>query len=136
VVATGVIKADFRAAHRTAEKTRRRVGPSLARLPFVTTKGGSPRADVKRYWKDVPTGNGRADFKRGKKYAALTIEAMTADGCAWYLERIIEAIVLDAVARKAKGGRHSRALPPAVDGFIHELSHRLCATVTGIEPAR
>ena len=52
-----------------------------------------------------PTGNGRDDFKRGKEYAALTIEVMTADGCAWYLEKIIEAIVADAVWRKAKGGR-------------------------------
>ena len=136
VVTASVIKADFRAVCRKPEKTRRMGGRSLTRLPFVSTKGGSPRAGVKRYWKDVPTGNGREDFKRGKKYAALTIEAMTADGCAWYLERIIEAIVLDAVARKAKGGRHSRTLPPAVDGFIHELSRRLGATITGIQPAR
>jgi hypothetical protein len=133
VVTASVIEADFRAARWTPEKLRRIVGPSLKRLPFVSKKAGSSRAGVKRYWNDAPTGDGRADFKRGKKHAALTVEAMTGDGCAWYLERIIEAIVLDAVARKAKGGRYSRSLPPAVDGFIHELSRRICATITGVQ---
>jgi hypothetical protein len=133
VVTASVIKADFRAADRRPKQPRRVVGPTLARLPFVTPKVGRSRAGAKRYWNDEPTGNGREDFKRGKKHAALAIEAMTTDGCAWYLEKIIEAIVIDAVSRKSKGGRHSRTLPPAVDGFIHELSRRLCATITGVQ---
>ena len=97
----------------------------------------SPRAGATNYWNDVPTGNGRNDFRRGKQYAALTIKAMIADGCAsWYLEKIIHAIVVDAVARRAKGGKHSRTLPPAVDGFIHELSGQFCARITGVAPTR
>jgi hypothetical protein len=133
--AASIIRPDFRAAHRTPQKIRRKLGPSVKRLPFVTLAGGSPRSRVKSYWNDVPTANGRDDFKRGKKYAALAIEAMTADGCAWYLERIMEAIVADARSRKARGGKHSRTLPPAVDGFIHELSRRFCAMLSGVEPA-
>ncbi len=132
VVTAGVIRPDFGAAYWTPEKLRRMFGLSVKRLPFVTMKG----ARAASYWNDAPTGNGRDDFKRGKKYAALTIEAMTADGCAsWYLEKIIQAIVADAVSRKVKGGKHSRTLPPAVDGFIHELSRQFCATITSIQPA-
>jgi len=131
-----VIRPDFKNDRCPAEKVRRRVGPSVKRLPFVTVKGGSRRARAVSYWNDVPTRNGRDDFKRGKKYAALTIEAMTADGCAsWYLEKIIEAIVADAVSRKVRGGKHSRTLPPAVDGFIHELSRKFCATFADVQPA-
>ena len=134
-VTASVVRPDFKAGYLTPEKLSRTLGPSVMRLPFITMKGGSPRAGATGYWNDVPTGNGRDDFKRGKEYAALTIEVMTADGCAWYLEKIIEAIVADAVSRKAKGGKHSRTLPPAVDGFIHELSRQFCATITGIQPA-
>jgi hypothetical protein len=135
VGSASIIRPDFKAGYRTAEKLRRPRQPSLERLPFVTMKGGNPAAGATSYWNDIPTGNGRDDFKRGKKYAALAIEAMTADGCAWYLEKIIEAMVVDAVSRRAKGGKHSRTLPPAVDGFIHELSRRFCTKTSGIAPA-
>jgi hypothetical protein len=63
-------------------------------------------------------------------YAALTMAAITADGCAWYLERILDGIVRDVASRKAKGGKYSRTLPPAVIGFIHELSRQYCARRT------
>ena len=136
VVTANVIRPDFEAAYWAPDKLRRRLGPSLKRLPFVTIKGGGPSASVANYWNDAPTKNGRDDYKRGKKYAVLTIKAMTADGCAsWYLEKIIQAIVADAVSRKAKGGKHSRTLPPAANGFIHELSRLFCATITGIHSA-
>jgi hypothetical protein len=132
-VTASVVRADFKAFYGTSGNLRRTLGPSIMRLPFVTMNGKGPSAGAKSYWNDVPTGNGRNDFKRGKKYAALALEAMSADGCAWYLEKIIEAIVLDAVSRRAKGGKYSRNLPPAADGFIHELSRRLCTTA--IAPA-
>lgn len=132
-----IIRPDFKAASCRPETSRRMVAPSVRHLPFVTLKSKRPRAGATNYWNDVPTGNGRNDFRRGKQYAALTIKAMIADGCAsWYLEKIIHAIVVDAVARKAKGGKHSRTLPPAVDGFIHELSGQLCARITGVAPTR
>jgi hypothetical protein len=130
-----VIRPDFKAAPWRPETTRRTVAPSVRRLPFVTINCDSPCASATNYWNDVPTGNGRDDFRRGKQYAALTIKAMTVDGCAsWYLEKIIHAIVVDAVARRAKGGKHSRTLPPTVDGFIHELSRQFCARITGVAP--
>jgi len=129
-----VIKPDFSGAYWTSEELGYAFASSLMSLPFVKVKGGGRRASAASYWKDIPTGNGRQDFKRGQRYAALTIAAMTADGCAaWYLQKIIEAIVTDAASRKSKGGRYSRTLPPAVDGFIYELSRQFCARITGSE---
>jgi len=136
VVTASVIRPDFGAAYWTPERLRRMFGLSVRRLPFVTTKGNNTSASAANFWNDAPTGNGRDDFKRGKKYAGLTIEAMTADGCAsWYLEKIIQAIVDDVVSRRAAGGKYSRTLPPAVNGFIHELSRQLCERTTDIQPA-
>jgi hypothetical protein len=130
-----VIRPDFRSGQPKPAHHRRTHGPSLARLPFVTMKGRRRRAGARSYWNDVPTGNGRDDFKRGLRYAALAVEAMTADDAPWYLERILEAIVLDAASRKASGGKHSRTLPPAADGFIYELSRRFSVAGSGIAPA-
>jgi hypothetical protein len=124
-----VIRADFGPK---PEIHRNKLPASLKSLPFVEMKVGRRRASAAGFWTDAPTGNGRDDFKRGQRYAALTIAAMTADGCvSWYLEKIIEGIVSDAASRKAKGGKYSRALPPAVVGFIHELSRQYCAGITG-----
>ena len=130
-----IVKVDFKAAPSSPEQARRTFAPFLLEtLPFVKLKGGGRRARA-GYWKDLPTGNGREDFKRGQRYAALTIAAIAAERCApWDLERIIEAIVIDAAARRAKGGAYSRTLPPSVDGFIHELSRQLCLSITGNEP--
>ena len=103
--------------------------------PSYTNPGHGQRARHGSYWNDTPTGKGRDDFKRGRDYAALTMAAIGAESCAsWDLERIIEAIVIDAASRKAKGGKYSRTLPPAVYGFIHELSRQFCAKVTGSQP--
>ena len=128
-VTASIIRPDFKAGLWTPDRARHKRARSLKRLPFVAMKdhrGGR----AANYWSDAPTGNGRDDFKRGKEYAVLTIEAMTVDGCPWYLEKIIEALVTDAISRRARGGKHSRALPPAVNGFIHELSRQLC-TIRG-----
>jgi hypothetical protein len=131
VVTATIIRPDFR----EREKPRGTFAPPLKTLPFVKIKGGGRRGRPASYWKDAPTGNGRDDFKRGQKYAALTIAAIAADDCAsWDLERIIEAMVIDAASRNAKGGKYSRSLPPAVDGFIHELSRQLCSSLTGRQP--
>jgi hypothetical protein len=132
-VTATVIRPDFNAAHPQPENPCRTFAPSLKTLPFVKIKGGGRRAHAASYWKDVPTGDGRDDFKRGRKYAALTIAAIIANGCAsWDLEKIIKAIVIDAASCKAKGEKYSPCvLPPAVQGFIHELSHQLCVRITG-----
>jgi hypothetical protein len=134
LVSASIVRPDFKAAYGKPEQPHRTFAPSLKTLPFVKLKGGGRRTRA-GYWKDAPTGNGRDDFKRGQKYAALTIVAIAADRCAsWDLEGIIEAIVIDAASRKVKGGTYSRTLPPAVDGFIHELSRQFCASITGNEP--
>jgi hypothetical protein len=136
--ATGnVISADFKDAYWKPgycepEKLHRAFVPFLKTLPFINMEAGGGPAS---YWNDTPTGKGRDDFKRGRDYAALTMAAIGAESCAsWDLERIIEAIVIDAASRKAKGGKYSRNLPPAVYGFIHELSRQFCAKVTGSQP--
>ena len=127
VVTASIIRPDFTGSH---WKPRRTFGPSLKTLPFVKMKGHGQRARPTTFWNDAPTGKGRDDFKRGRRYATLAIAAIAADGCAsWDLERIIEAIVVDAASRKVKGGKYSRTLPPAVDGFIHELSRQFCARI-------
>jgi hypothetical protein len=103
---------DYDAAYWTPEKVRKVFGPSIKQLPFVTMTDGSPCANAASYWNDVPTNDSRADFKRGKEYGALTIEALAFDRCGpRYLEHIIEAIICDAVARKAKGGKYIAAPP-------------------------
>ena len=136
--ATGnVISADFKDAYWKPgycepEKPHCAFAPPLRTLPFIKMEGGGSPAS---YWNDTPTGKGRDDFKRGRDYAALTIAAIATDSCAsWDLERIIEATVIDAASRKAKGGKYSRTLPPAVYGFIHELSRQFCAKITGSQP--
>ncbi len=120
------------AAYWTPDDIRRLCGPSIKLLPFVTMKDGNPIAGATSYWNDIPTGNGHADFKRGNSYALLTMQAIIADGCGpHYLQCIIEAMIHDAVVRRAKGRKRSRRLPPAVDGFLFELSRQLCSAFTG-----
>lgn len=126
-----VIRPDFKASYWTPEKSCCTFASSLETLPFVKMKGGDRCVRPASYWKDAPTGNGRKDFKRGQKYAALTIAAIAAHDCAaWDLARIIEAMVVDAASRKVKGGKYSRTLPPAIDGFIHELTRQFCTSLT------
>ena len=125
-----VIRPDFSRPYRTPEtEPGYGVSPFFQGLPFVRIKGSGRRARIASYWTDLPTDDGRADFKRGRAYAARVIAAMNADalGGACYLERIIDAIVRDAAARRAKGGKYSRTLPPAVQGFIYDLSRRLAS---------
>jgi hypothetical protein len=130
-----LIRPDFSSCHWKPEKPRHTLGPSLKSLPFVEMKGSGQRASPASFWKDIPTGKGRDDFKRGRRYAALAIAAIAADGCAsWELAKIIKAIVVDAASRRAKGGKYSRTLPPAIDGFIHELSRQLCRGIAGMRP--
>jgi hypothetical protein len=126
-----VLRPNFKANDWTMERPLHTYLPFFDSLPFIKMKAGSRRTRATSFWTDAPTGNGRADFKRGRAYAALTIAAMTADGrTSCYLERIIEAIVIDAAFRKTKGGKYSRALPPAVEGFIHELTRQIYAKTT------
>jgi hypothetical protein len=97
----------------------------LRRMPFVTLyDDGSPAT----WWNDVPTKGGikaiHADRRRGEAYADMLVDALVADdakGCI-PLWLVINAIVDDAIKRRAKG---SRKLPPAVHGFLTQLSLRM-----------
>lgn len=95
----------------------------LKTLPFVSTEW---RNDYwpECMWVDVPTDNYPADRKRGEHFAKLTIKAVStghyADSRA--LEMIFDAIVNDAIRRRAKGGKGSRRLPGAVHGYLEGLA--------------
>jgi hypothetical protein len=102
---------------RTPEETRAMLAPSVKALPFVSSQWANdywPEA----MWTDVPTDDHRTDRERGKHYAALTIGALVADQCnhGRVLAVIFEAIVNDAIRRRAKGGKGSRTMPGAVHG--------------------
>jgi hypothetical protein len=115
----------------TEEEIRRIFHPSINRLPFVAQLDDGEGASSFNYWSVEPSDNGHADFVRGKEYAALTIDAIYADGCgSRALEFIFEALVEDAIARRAKGGRYSRTNILSVGGgFLSGLSHFICAAV-------
>jgi hypothetical protein len=122
-----VVRPNFSARYRTPDaEPQRAFSPFFQNLQFVGIKGSGRHARVTSYWTDAPTEDGRADFKRGREHATRVIVAMNADADgACYLERIIEAIVIDAASRRAKGGKYSRKLPPAIQGFFYELSRQL-----------
>jgi hypothetical protein len=115
----------------TREKIARTFAPSVNALPFVEQlPDGNVISWQRNYWIDQPTTNSTADFQRGKAYAALTVDALQADGCGpLILEHVFASIVADAVARRAKGGRYSRRqLTPAADGFLHGLARYVTST--------
>src|SRR5947209_9777560 len=72
-----VIKPDFGACYWTPNpEPQRAIAPFFQNLPFVKIKGSGRHARVASYWADGPTGDGRADFKRGREYAARAFVAM------------------------------------------------------------
>ena len=127
----------------TAEGARAFYCPAMKGLPFVAPKelGGNVCAGVGSYhwWSDEPTELGHGDHNRGRVYARLLIRAIEEDrplqnprasrgfSAPWFLEKIFEAMIEDAVRRRTKGGKRSRtALTPTMDGFLRELSLRIC----------
>jgi hypothetical protein len=99
--------------------------PEIMQLPFVTRIEGRDGEFNINFW-NVQSSDGIDDIKRGRKYAKLTIAAL---GNAKYasvyraLEMMFEAIVTDAIARRAKGGKGSRTNITSVgNGFLSELS--------------
>jgi hypothetical protein len=106
----------------TAE-SRAHFAPSVKSLPFVSDRWGN-ECWPESMWADVPTNDYHADCERGKLFANLTISALIADKPAHHcsLELIFKAIVEDAVRRKAKGGKGSRTMPAAVQGYLETLA--------------
>jgi hypothetical protein len=108
----------------TIAKLRQVYAPAFKSLPFIQRKNETSIFEKPiTFWNDAPGFDHKTDFKRGRLFAEMTIEAIAADNCgSGPLEATFAAIIKDAVARKAKGGKHTRTLPPAVDGFLWELS--------------
>jgi hypothetical protein len=137
-----VVLADHRAKSKEEEAAaprpwtiadiRRIYAPTFKSLPYVQRDEGASLCDhPATFWNDTPGFDHKADHKRGRVYAAMTIEAVAADNCdSRPLEQVFEAIIMDAVARKIKGGKHARTLPPAVDGFLWELSKFIAKAAT------
>ncbi|MDQ6734646.1 MAG: hypothetical protein M3Z35_11145 [Nitrospirota bacterium] len=112
---------------------RRVFAPSIKALPFVARRDGARVTEPPlSWWKDTPGADHHSDCKRGRSYALLVIDALAADRCGSPpLENIFAAIIEDAVRRRLKGGKHARTLPPAVDGFLWELSRFIAGRVAG-----
>jgi hypothetical protein len=119
--------------------------PEIKKLPFIGMKEGLNNAceNAELYWCDEPTKHGHHDYKRGRTYALLTIEAIERDrpktgqrrayAGSHYLAQIFEAMITDAIDRRRKGGIGSRkALTSTMDGFLYELSRAFC----GADPER
>ncbi len=118
----------------TIAELRRMFAPSVKVLPFVTRNSKHPLdGQPLTWWNDTPGVDHKLDHKRGVTYANMLIEAVAADQCSPFpLEAIFKSIIEDTAARKIKGGKHSRTLPPAVDGFLWTLSKFIAAkTPTG-----
>jgi len=112
----------------------------LEGLPFVDPM--PPRFPRTRRewncWNDVPTDYGVDDFQRGKRYGQMVLDAMEARSEAYDehklalsiaaidLGHIIESMIRDGIARRMKGGRHSRTpVTSAMRGFIFELTRHI-----------
>jgi hypothetical protein len=107
----------------TTDELRAMFAPSVKTLPFVSAEWHNEYWP-ESMWIDVPTDNYPADHKRGKHFAGLTIGALMADQCksGRALELIFEAIVNDAIRRRARGGKGARSLPGAVQGYLDGLA--------------
>jgi len=82
------------------------------------------------------------DYQRNKRYGQLVLDAMEVrseayDGhklalsiAAIDLQHIIQSMIRDGIARRMKGGRHSRTpVTSAMSGFLSELTRH----IAGIE---
>jgi hypothetical protein len=113
-----------KAPQRTLAELRRTYAPAFLSLPFIQRdeKAGVCGRPI-TFRSDTPGFDHKTDFRRGRLYAEMMIDAIADDKCCSRpLEQTFEAIIKDAIARKIKGGKHARTLPPSVNGFLWELS--------------
>jgi hypothetical protein len=112
------------AAWKEAE-IRRAFNPTYNLLPFVTRSPISRACDVPlSFWNDVPTRGRKSDHARGRDYARLALAAIAADDSSSRpLEQTFRAIIKQVAAQPRRGRKRTRALPPAVDGFLWEMSN-------------
>jgi hypothetical protein len=120
---------------RTPDETRAMVAPSVKSLPFVSAEWHNDYWP-ESMWVDLPTDDWRADRERGKHFAKLTIAALIADrpNHGRVLGVIFEAMVSDAIRRRVKGGKGSRKMLGAVDGYLEELADFIVGQCRRPEP--
>jgi hypothetical protein len=107
----------------------------LEGMPFVDPKPPADSRSAWNCWNDGPTDSGRDDFQRGERYGRMVVDAITARTEAYNghklalsisaidLEKILESMIRDGVARALKGGNHSRApVTSAMSGFLFALT--------------
>jgi hypothetical protein len=98
--------------------------PHAMSLPIASVKRKNEYGWPQSFWTDTPTGDVLADRKRGEQYAMGALGAILTDGRhigGRVLAVIFEDIILDAVKRRAKGGKGSRKLPAAGRAFVQVL---------------
>lgn len=107
-----------------AAEIRRYTMPATKALPFVKLRANDqPLWRPESFWHVEPTGKRENDFKLGRKYARLAIDAMKADRDSHLVARVIQDIIKDAVDRL--GGKRRGRRSPAALGFLAEISEVL-----------
>ncbi|MCC6778771.1 MAG: hypothetical protein IT537_19455 [Hyphomicrobiales bacterium] len=104
----------------TARDVIRLTLPATKALPFVRLRAhDQPMWRPECYWCVEPTGNTKADFELGRRYARAAIVAMKADDNRQLIADIIQDIVRDSIER---AGRRRGRRNPASLGFLSEVS--------------
>lgn len=96
-------------------------------LPFVTLP--ADECDSWRefwaqiiMWNDEPTDDPAADYRRGRQYAHLAIEAIRTDKAfPRQLEIVVQRMIAGAFSRRGPGGRLCRQLSSSEEGFLNTL---------------
>jgi hypothetical protein len=106
-------------------------------LPFVDPappRRTDGRLGTRNCWNDTSTESGVDNYKRGERYAEMTLSAMRAARVKKYdnlsrvigaiaLSDVLESMVRDAVTRQKNGGSGSRTIiTSAMSGFLSVLT--------------
>jgi hypothetical protein len=109
-----------------AAEIRRYTMPATKALPFVKLRANDqPLWRPESFWDVEPTGKRENDFKLGRQYARLAIDAMKADRDSHLVARVIQDIIKDSVDRL--GGKRRGRRSPAALGFLTEISEVIAA---------
>jgi hypothetical protein len=104
-----------------AAEIRHYTMPATKALPFVKLRANDqPLWRPESFWHVEPAGTRENDFKLGRQYARLAIDAMKADRDSHLVARVIQDIIKDAVDRL--GGKRRGRRSPAALGFLAEIS--------------
>jgi hypothetical protein len=100
--------------------------PATKALPFVRLRANDqPLWRPECYWCVEPSGNRKADFALGRRYARAALAAMKADDSSHLIADIVQDIIREEIARGGKAGRG--ACSPAARGFLAEISETIAS---------